>query len=59
MTAGGQGGVAAMETSLEYLADNKTVEILQMENNQDPDEYIRRTRKRRFSALRQECHALE
>jgi DNA primase len=30
-----------MEVSLAHLADNKTVEILQMPGNQDPDEFIR------------------
>jgi DNA primase len=39
--AGDKAAWRAMETSLEYLADNKTVEILQMPGNQDPDEYIR------------------
>ncbi len=40
-TAGDKAAWRAMEVSLEYLADNKTVEILQMPGNQDPDEYIR------------------
>lgn len=39
--AGDKAAWRAMEVSLEYLADNKTVEILQMPGNQDPDEYIR------------------
>jgi len=46
--AGDKAAWRAMETSLEYLADNKTVEILQMENNQDPDEYIREHGKEDF-----------
>ena len=39
--AGDKAAWRAMEVSLEYLADNKTVEILQMPGNQDPDEFIR------------------
>jgi DNA primase len=39
--AGDKAAWRAMETSLEYLADHKTVEILQMPGNQDPDEFIR------------------
>lgn len=46
--AGDKAAWRAMETSLEYLADNKTVEILQMEGNQDPDEYIREHGKEAF-----------
>jgi len=40
-SAGDKAAWRAMEVSLEYLADNKDVEILQMEGSQDPDEYIR------------------
>ena len=40
-SAGDKAAWRAMEVSLEYLADNKNVEILQMEGDQDPDEYIR------------------
>ena len=40
-SAGDKAASRAMETSLEHLADNKSVEILQMPGNQDPDEYIR------------------
>jgi len=40
-SAGDKAAWRAMEVSLEYLADNKNVEILQMEGSQDPDEYIR------------------
>ncbi len=39
--AGDKAAWRAMEVSLEYLADNKSVEILQMPGSQDPDEYIR------------------
>ena len=39
--AGDRAAWRAMEVSLGHLADNKTVEILQMPGNQDPDEYIR------------------
>ncbi len=48
--AGDKAAWRAMETSLEYLADNKTVEILQMPGNQDPDEYIRAHGKEAFLA---------
>ncbi|MDP2825629.1 MAG: DNA primase [Sulfuritalea sp.] len=40
-SAGDRAAWRAMEVSLGHLADNKTVEILQMPGNQDPDEYIR------------------
>lgn len=39
--AGDRAAWRAMEVSLGHLADNKTVEILQMPGNQDPDEFIR------------------
>lgn len=39
--AGDKAAWRAMETALEYLADNKSLEILQMPGNQDPDEFIR------------------
>lgn len=48
--AGDKAAWRAMETSLEYLADNKTVEILQMPGNQDPDEFIREHGKEAFLA---------
>lgn len=40
-SAGDRAAWRAMEVSLGHLADNKTVEILQMPGNQDPDEFIR------------------
>jgi DNA primase len=39
--AGDKAAWRAVEASLEYLVDNKTIEILQMDSDQDPDEYIR------------------
>ena len=39
--AGDRAAWRAMEVSLGHLADNKSVEILQMPGNQDPDEFIR------------------
>jgi DNA primase len=39
--AGDKAAWRAMEASLEQLVDHKTVEILQMPGDQDPDEYIR------------------
>ncbi len=47
-SAGDKAAWRAMETSLEYLADNKSVEILQMPGNQDPDEFIREHGKESF-----------
>ncbi len=46
--AGDKAAWRAMEVSLEYLADNKSVEILQMPGNQDPDEFIREHGKEAF-----------
>ncbi|MBI5920604.1 MAG: DNA primase [Betaproteobacteria bacterium] len=46
--AGDKAAWRAMETSLDQLADNKSVEILQMEGDQDPDEYIREHGKEAF-----------
>ncbi len=40
-SAGDRAARRAMENSLEHLADGKSVEILQMPGNQDPDEFIR------------------
>ena len=40
-TAGDKAARRAMEASLEHLTDDKTVEILQMPGEQDPDEFIR------------------
>lgn len=39
--AGDRAAWKAMEVSLEFLADNKVVEILQMPGKQDPDEFVR------------------
>ncbi len=46
--AGDKAAWRAMEASLEHLADNKRIEILQMPGNQDPDEYIREYGKDQF-----------
>jgi DNA primase len=40
-TAGDKAAWRAMEASLDQLVDHKTVEILQMPGDQDPDEYVR------------------
>ncbi len=47
-SAGDKAAWRAMEASLEHLADNKSVEILQMPGDQDPDEYIREHGKEAF-----------
>ena len=47
-SAGDKAAWRAVETSLEHLADNKSVEILQMPGDQDPDEYIREHGKEAF-----------
>lgn len=47
-SAGDRAAWRAMEVSLAHLADNKTVEILQMPGNQDPDEFIRAHGKEAF-----------
>jgi DNA primase len=46
--AGDRAAWRAMENSLEHLADGKSVEILQLEGNQDPDEYVREHGKEAF-----------
>ncbi|MBV2234908.1 MAG: DNA primase [Sterolibacterium sp.] len=46
--AGDKAAWRAMETGLEQLADNKSIEILQMPGNQDPDEFIREHGKAAF-----------
>ena len=56
--AGDKAAWRAMEVSLEYLADNKNVEILQMEGNQDPDEYIRAHGKEAFLGFAQNATRL-
>ena len=49
--AGDRAARRAMENSLEYLVDGKSVEILQMPGNQDPDEFIRENGKEAFQKL--------
>lgn len=46
--AGDRAARRAMEVSLEFLVDGKSVEILQMPGNQDPDEYVREHGKEAF-----------
>jgi DNA primase len=46
--AGDRAAWRAMENSLEHLVDGKSVEILQLEGNQDPDEYVREHGKESF-----------
>ncbi|MBU0752404.1 MAG: DNA primase [Gammaproteobacteria bacterium] len=50
-SAGDRAARRAMENSLEFLADGKSVEILQMSGNQDPDEYIREHGRAAFETL--------
>jgi DNA primase len=40
-SAGDRAAKRAMEVSLEHLADGKSVEILQLDGTQDPDEFVR------------------
>jgi DNA primase len=40
-TAGERAAKRAMEVSLEYLVDGKSVEFLTMDGDQDPDEFVR------------------
>ncbi len=40
-SAGDRAAQRAMEVSLEYLVDGKSVEILQLDGRQDPDEFVR------------------
>jgi len=40
-SAGDRAARRAMEVSLEHLADGKSVEILQLDGTQDPDEFVR------------------
>jgi DNA primase len=47
-SAGDRAAWRAMEVSLPCLADNKTVDILQMPGDQDPDEFIRQHGKEVF-----------
>jgi DNA primase len=49
--AGDRAARRAMENSLEYLVDGKSVEILQMDGDQDPDEYIREHGRDAFQRL--------
>ncbi len=46
--AGDRAAWKAMDVSLEFLTDDKVVEILQMSGNLDPDEYIREHGKEAF-----------
>jgi DNA primase len=48
--AGDRAARRAMEVSLEYLVDGKSVEILQLDGNQDPDEFVREHGKEAFVA---------
>ena len=50
-SAGDRAARRAMENSLEYLVDGKSVEILQMPGSQDPDEFIREHGKEGFQKL--------
>jgi DNA primase len=50
-SAGDKAAWRAVEASLEHLVDNKTVEILQMPGDQDPDEYIREHGRDQFMRL--------
>jgi DNA primase len=50
-SAGDRAARRAMENSLEYLVDGKSVEILQMPGNQDPDEFIREHGREAFQKL--------
>ncbi len=47
-SAGDRAAWRAMEVSLDYLVDGKSVEILQMPGNQDPDEFIRENGREAF-----------
>ncbi len=49
--AGDRAARRAMENSLEFLEDGKSVEILQMPGNQDPDEYVREHGRQAFENL--------
>lgn len=49
--AGDKAARRAVEVALEFLADNKSVEVLQMPGNQDPDEFVRTHGKEAFLAL--------
>ncbi|MCK9284477.1 MAG: DNA primase [Rhodocyclaceae bacterium] len=49
--AGDRAARRAMEASLEHLVDGKSVEILQMPGNQDPDEFIREHGREAFQRL--------
>jgi DNA primase len=47
-SAGDRAAQRAMEVSLEYLVDGKSVEILQLDGRQDPDEFVRENGKEAF-----------
>ncbi len=53
--AGERAAKRAMEVSLEYLVDGKSIEFLYMDGNQDPDEFVREHGKEAF--LRQTLNA--
>jgi DNA primase len=57
-TAGDKAAWRAVEASLEYLVDNKTIEILQMDSDQDPDEYIREHGREAFLRIAQSATPL-
>ncbi len=50
-SAGDRAARRAMENSLEFLVDGKSVEILQMPGDQDPDEFIRENGREEFQKL--------
>lgn len=50
-SAGDRAARRAMENSLEHLVDGKSIEILQMPGNQDPDEFIRERGREAFERL--------
>jgi DNA primase len=52
--AGDRAARRAMENSLEHLVDGKSVEILQMPGDQDPDEFIRQHGRQAFEKLLRE-----
>jgi DNA primase len=50
-SAGDRAARRAMENSLEHLEDGKSVEILQMPGDQDPDEFVREHGRSAFEGL--------
>ena len=51
-SAGDRAARRAMENSLEYLVDGKSVEFQQADSDQDPDEYVREHGKEAFLSAR-------